>query len=137
MFLGRHRLEFPVPDLTRVYLHGNVTPEEAAGILEVDRQIQASHGYSLMLVDMTDAEQISPETRQRAGQVMRENTDYRGAGAILGSSMQMHLLASFMIRAVALILRKPLRIRFFKNESDALLWLEQFRKEFLDEDRER
>lgn len=132
MFLGRHRLEFPVPDLMRVYLHGIVTPEEAAAILAVDRQIQASHGYSLMLVDMTDAEQISPETRQRAGQVMRESTDYRGAGAILGSSMQMHLLASLMIRAVALILRKPLPIRFFKNESDALLWLEQFRKKFLD-----
>lgn len=130
--IGRHTIILEKPDILRITILGDVSPGEAAGILAADRECIAHLGYALTLIDATRVGRVSPETRRRVGEVMKSEDDYLGCSALYGTSTQSRILFSLMINAVNLFLSRPVQVRFYKTESESLVWLSQQREALIE-----
>lgn len=129
--LGNHFLEKEPPDLWRITIHGDVSPQEATEFLEVDSALCKERGYALLLVDAADVGRVPPETRRAAVEMAKKHPDYRGSSAVFGVSFYGRTLLGLTVNAVRLLAGERSFVRFFSEEAEARTWLASRRAIYL------
>lgn len=127
LHFGRHRMVRVGHDRTDLYVDGDVVNADVDVIHQCGLAMRAECGYDLMLVDVNQMGNLSPETRRYTGVVSAGEREYRGAIAIIGASLFTRALLTLFFRALELIRRMPNvtnPIAFFSSRDEALVWLD-------------
>lgn len=129
--LGNHFLEKEAPDLWRITIHGDVSPQEATEFLERDSALCKERGYALLLVDAADVGRVPPETRRAAVEMAKKHPQYRGSSAIFGVGFYGRTLLALTVNAIRLLAGERSFVRFFSEEAEARAWLASRRAIYL------
>lgn len=126
--IGRHFNRFIPPDVCYVKVRGDVNDEEGRELNRQQYEIGRNVDGLFFLVDLTELESVSPETRKGAAEVQK-NMAIAGI-VIVGTSLKGRIFAKLLITASNLLRGERIASGFFDTEEQAWTWIEQRRKEY-------
>lgn len=110
---------------------GDVTNDEALGIINIIRLVRRECGYSLLLADVSQMGTLHPETRKFAAAEMKRDGDYLSAICLVGASLITRSLVTLILRAVTLVGGNSNRLLTFPGSWQAgIEWTDRQRAEF-------
>lgn len=109
-----------------VEIIGDLNAEHMPIFLDLAGQYARECGYILVLVNSSQAGTMHPEAR-RLAVAFRKHNLARTATAIIGASLTTRSVAALLFKAMALVTGRESEVSFFKNESEARLWLDERR----------
>lgn len=118
--IGAHTI---VIDGDTIIMHvcGDFTAEETVAYLRLVEQVLAEHGRYFMLIDMSRADTIPPETRRISAEFGRKHPT---AGmAVWGSNVAVRVLFTLILRTISLFQKDPIPIAFVASEQEARAWV--------------
>ena len=99
--------------------------EHAKEFEQYARRTQARHGYYFMIADITHTGLATPDARRQSMQFSRE---LPAAGiAVYGGSVITRTWVMLLNRGINLMIKRPVRMEFTKNEQEALAWVADLR----------
>jgi hypothetical protein len=113
-------------DLLIFRIEGEYTLEATKYVQASAASVSAEYGYNLQLIDVRKAGAITPEARRWLFS-NHDASKLLGSCAVFGASFAIRTLAQMVIRALHTIAKGPLAIRFFDDEGEARVWLDQER----------
>jgi len=100
---------------------GGFTAEETVAYIRLVEQVLTEHGRYFMLVDMSRADTIPPETRRISAEFGKKHPT---AGmAIWGGNVAVRVLFTLIIRAISLFQKDAVPMAFVASEQEARAWV--------------
>lgn len=124
--VGGAVFSFVQPDVLRLEWSSQLEPEAVEAMRSITDELRARHGGSVMLlVDLRNANTVTPAARKKLVEVSRDSP--WAATAMVGASFKMRVLAELISKAVQLIMPGRAKSEFFDTEEQAMTWLGQQR----------
>lgn len=122
--LRGHTLRFHPEGLFHFIMDGDVAADDARAITAFVEEHTAERTYVLLLADLSAVGAISHEARS-IGVRGEKRIPFRGIAAY-GASIEKRILATLILRALALLHRlEDNPVRFFATEAEACAWIAQ------------
>ena len=119
--IGKHR--YAVDQALFVFeAHGEIDAVEAQQLMELMTGVDAAHGRVLALFDVSLGASMPQESRRLIARWNRKGKP-PAPTAVVGANALLHGMAVLLTQAIALLTRRPVPLRFFKNRPEARAWL--------------
>jgi hypothetical protein len=126
-YVGAHSFSLEPPDIFRIKLEGDVSPDEARAMIEAMRRFAEGKPGIYLLTDLSGMGNLPAETRT-LGINLFKSIPINGS-AIVGASSTQRVLALLLQKGAQLVsLRPNAETRFFGQEWQARAWLDQIRR---------
>lgn len=128
MQCGMHRVSYEEPDLLVVRLHGFVSRDEMAQILDARSALTEGLGHFLILCDLREFTSLA----LKANRLLADRPDPRPqAVAFVGASFRSRVLADMTIRAASIFAKRLSPHHFCREEGEARAWLDGVRQKLV------
>jgi hypothetical protein len=118
--IGAHTIVIE-EDLLIMHVRGNFTAEETVAYIRLVEQVLAEHGRYFMLVDMTRADTIPPETRRIGAEFGKKHPT---AGmAVWGSNFAVRVLFTLILRTISIFQKDAVPMAFVASEQEGRAWV--------------
>lgn len=90
-------------------------------MFRICEQVEAEHGYFLMLSDASNLGNLSSELRRRSAEWGRSHRS--GGYATYGGSLVARTVITLLVRGIGLLRKREAPVEFFSTEAAAREWL--------------
>ena len=127
--LGTH--EYRVEgDLLHIRYRGKITPQDAASVMNLYREIRHQHQRVFDLIDGRAGAELLPESRKVFMSMTNAETR-TDAHAMIGLPMGARVMAAMIVRAGRLMRLANVEIGFFSDEASARAFIDEKRQQLL------
>lgn len=109
--------------IARMILDGDVAETEVQKMLAFLEPLAGRESHWGIIADVRRLNSIEASARRYGAQWSRRFPNF--ATAAVGAGTTTRVLIGMIARANQLFMRRPIHLRFFQTEADALVWLQQ------------
>jgi hypothetical protein len=124
--IGQHHIRFEPPDVLFVTNNGNLSVEDASGLVGRFEGFAEGKTRVLLLFNVERAGNMAPEARKIVVNALGRIPI--GGIAIFGATFTSRVVSTLIVKAVEIIYPSAPAIHFFPSEAGARAWLNERRE---------